>query len=83
MSEIDFENNNQFSTEDSKKQEKKSWLKNLARIYTLFFLLFIGFVAGLVTSSISQNKSSENVIEATAEEIVSIFSNLEDVDPAL
>ncbi|MBT4349433.1 S41 family peptidase [bacterium] len=83
MSEIDFEHKNQFSTEGAHEKKKKSWLKRLTHVYAFFFLILLGFIAGLVTNGVSQRNAETNVIEATAEEIVSIFSNLENADPAM
>ena len=69
MSEIDFEHKNQFSTEGAHEKKKKSWLKRLTHVYAFFFLILLGFIAGLVTNGVSQRNAETNVIEATAEEI--------------
>jgi len=83
MSEIDFEHKNQFSTGGVHKKKKKSWSKRLVHVYVFFFLILLGFIAGLVTNGVSQRNADTNVIEATAKEVTSIFSNLENADPAM
>ena len=66
---------------ENKKIKEKNWLRRVVEVYALFFLLFIGFVAGLAVSNLDSAGNRSNVIEITAGEIQDIFSNIEGVDP--
>ena len=71
----------QFST--SAKKEKSFLLKRIVQIYAMFFLVLLGFIAGLITSGFTRGQTDANVLEATATEIIEIFSDIDGVDPAL
>lgn len=74
-----FQTNNSI---DNKQLPKKSWLKKIARVYILSFLIILAFILGLITSILvpTTSQNSDDVLQKTSYELSDIFKNNNEVN---
>lgn len=81
----EFENKSQFNNDNHNldKHTKQAWLKRVMKTYAFFFFILLGFVAGVLVTTIKNQPTQTNVLRDTASQILNIFSGSDELDPEL
>ena len=81
----DFENKSQFNNNETVKDNlaKKKWGQKFNKNYAFFFFLVLGFFLGVLLTTVKKEPDNSQVFKSAISEITGIFSNVDNVDPAL
>lgn len=81
----EFENKSQFNNDNHNldKHTKQAWLKRVMKTYAFFFFIVLGFIAGVLVTTVKNQPIQTNVLKDTASQILNIFSGSDELDPEL